>query len=131
MAERLRVFDFVRNAQEKPRQILAERLGVFKPTSRNPNKDGLFSDNSHCACHLAFSDSFVGLRPFASVFWFCQRKVFTATNHSTPVAQVERASAFWADRQVRHPHPQSRLNSGNLNHENKIIIGDRTDEEGL
>jgi hypothetical protein len=43
--------------------------------SRNLNKDGLFSLKPHNTSDLAFSDSFVFFRPFASVFGFCQRDV--------------------------------------------------------
>lgn len=48
-------------------------MGVFEPASQNPNKDGPFQPNSHNASDLAFADSFVRLRLFASVFGFCQR----------------------------------------------------------
>src|SRR3972149_4121958 len=37
------------------------------------NKDGLFSLKPHDTSDLAFSDSFVRFRPFASVCGFCQR----------------------------------------------------------
>src|SRR3989338_6726265 len=52
---------------------MAKRVGFFQAASRNPSKDGPFQPNSHSASDLAFADSFVGSRLFASVFSFCQR----------------------------------------------------------
>ena len=48
------------------------RQGVFTAVFRNPKKDERFQHNSHDVSELAFSDSFVGSRLFASVFGFCQ-----------------------------------------------------------
>jgi hypothetical protein len=66
----LKLLGFYRSATRVSN--LAGRQGVFRPISRNPNKDGRFQDNSHKVSELAFSDSFVGPRLFASVFGFCQ-----------------------------------------------------------
>ena len=52
---------------------MAGRQGVFAPAFRNPNKNWPFHHNSYDASELAFLDSFVRFRPFASVFVFCQR----------------------------------------------------------
>src|SRR5438128_2712009 len=52
---------------------LAGRQGVSAPVSRNPKKDGPFQPNPYEASDLAFPDSFVGFRLFASVFRFCPR----------------------------------------------------------
>ena len=52
---------------------LGWEAGSLCPGFRNLNKDGPFQHNSHEASDLAFSDSFVGFRLFASVFRFCQR----------------------------------------------------------
>jgi hypothetical protein len=49
---------------------LAGRQGVSAQTSRNVNKDRPFQRNAHKASELACSDSFVRLRPFASVAGF-------------------------------------------------------------
>ena len=51
-----------------PRIESAERVGVFRPASRNPNKYPRFQNNSHEASNLAFANSFVRFRPFASIF---------------------------------------------------------------
>src|ERR1035437_9577560 len=53
--------------------MLAGRQGVSSRAVRNLNKDGLFSLKSHDTSDLAFSDSFVGFRPFAPVCGFFQR----------------------------------------------------------
>ena len=52
---------------------LAGRQGFSWPISRNTNKDGRFSHKPRHASHFVFSDSFVGFRPFASVFGFSKR----------------------------------------------------------
>src|SRR5438552_526639 len=51
---------------------LAGRQGFFWPISRNPNKDGLFSNKPHDINNFAFSSSFVGFRLLASIFVLCQ-----------------------------------------------------------
>jgi hypothetical protein len=45
----------------------------LKPASRNPNEYRLFQWNSRNASDLAFSNSFVGFRLFATFVVFCQR----------------------------------------------------------
>jgi hypothetical protein len=59
--------------KKKSVKRLAGRQGVSALASRNLNKHGPFQANSHSASDLAFSDSVIGFRPFASVFGFCQR----------------------------------------------------------
>ena len=64
---------------------LAGRQGVSSRASRNLNKDGLFSLKPHDTSDLAFSDSFVGFRPFASVFGFGERNdTRNVTRHEGP-----------------------------------------------
>ena len=62
-----------KNIEDFEENVLAGRQGVSGLAFRNPNKDRPFQHNSHEASELAFSDSCVSFRPFASVFGFCQR----------------------------------------------------------
>ena len=64
---------FRKNSSETSRCELAERVGFFPLASQNINKDGRFQHNSQEANNLAFADSFVRCRLFASVFGLCQR----------------------------------------------------------
>ena len=52
---------------------LAGRQGVSAAGLENPNEYVLSGHNSHDVSELAFSDSRVGSRLFATVFGFCQR----------------------------------------------------------
>ena len=54
---------------------MAGRQGFVWAVSRNTNKDGRVSRKPWDNSSLAFSDSFVGCRPFASAFAFFQRNV--------------------------------------------------------
>jgi hypothetical protein len=64
---------YVHYKERQARQELAERVGVFQPVSRDPNRDGHFQYNSREANNLAFADSVIRFRPFASVCEFSQR----------------------------------------------------------
>ena len=73
------------------RNDVAERVGVLERDSRNPHKDRPLSFNSHRASDFAFSDSFVLLRPFASVFGFCQGKHQEIKDLEQQAKQIEQA----------------------------------------
>src|SRR5205814_10175867 len=52
---------------------LAERVGLLRPASRNPNEDEPFLLKPHNTSNLAFANSFSRFHPFASIFGFFQR----------------------------------------------------------
>ena len=69
-------------------------MGVLERVSKNPNEDGPFSLNSHDASDLAFSDSFVLLRPFASVFGFRQRNDTRNVTRREPLRSLLRRNTY-------------------------------------
>jgi len=54
-----------------------EKEGVIDPDSRNANEDGSFSLTA--TSYLAFVNSFIGVRPFASVFGFARTMTLEMT----------------------------------------------------
>jgi hypothetical protein len=70
---------------------------VFQETSI---KDGVFLLKPHDNSDLAFSDSFVGFRPFPSVFRLFQR------NDTRNVTRLERLPAFSRQRIFEKPRNQ-------------------------
>ena len=58
-------------SQKNAPKIVAERVGVFDPAHRNPNKNGRLLVNSRRGNRLATSPSCADLRPLALGFVLC------------------------------------------------------------
>jgi hypothetical protein len=74
--------------------MLAGRQGVSTAAFENLNKDGPFSLKPHDPNDLAFSDSFVGFRLFASVFEFCQRNDTRNVTHRESLLSFSRRELY-------------------------------------